>query len=119
MITPVTFAPTGPEGFLDSEGIPLPADTLVDGSPVGQDHLYYERPEANLQAGIWRSAPYTEWYDAYPCDEFMYVLSGHVYIENAEISICYEAGSAFLLPRGFQGYWRQPVDVVKYYVIVN
>lgn len=118
MIAPVTFSPTGPEGFLESEGVPLPADTVLAGSPIGRDHRYYERQSANLQAGIWRSEAYTEWYDAYPCDEFMYVLAGHVYIENNEISICYTAGSAFLLPRGFRGYWRQPVAMLKYYVIV-
>lgn len=119
MVTPVTFSATGPEGFMEMADVRHPADTLIEGQPVGADHTYYGRPAANLKAGIWRSEPYTEWYDAYPCDEFMYVLEGHVIVHNEECEEHYGPGSAFLLPRGFRGYWRQPVPMVKYYVIVE
>jgi len=119
MVTPITFSPTGPAGFLEGEDVALATDTLIAGDPRGADHTYFERPSANLKAGIWRSAPYTEWYDQYPCDEFMYVLDGHVFIHNDECDECFDAGSAFVLPRGFCGYWRQPVPLLKYYVLVE
>ena len=119
MIMPITFSPSGPEGFVDTGDTLLPTATLIEGEPIGRDHVYYKYESGKLQAGIWRSAPYTEWYDSYPCDEFMYVIEGHVYIEIETDSVCYGPGSAFLVPRGFRGYWRQPVEMIKYYVIVD
>lgn len=120
MITPVRFDPNGPDDFLDpARNVVLPSASLVEGTPNGADHVYFERESAGLKAGIWRSEPYVEWYESYPCDEFMYVLEGHVFVHNDEFSECYEKGSAFLLPRGFRGYWRQPVPMLKYYVIIE
>ena len=119
MLTPVTISSSGPNGFLEVTPVSLPTAKLIEGNPVGLDHAYFERPSAKLKAGIWRSSPYTEWYDDYPCDEFMYVLEGHVFLENESFSECYEAGSAFLVPKGFRGYWRQPVPMLKYYVIIE
>ena len=69
--------------------------------------------------GLWRSSAYTEWYDSYPCDEFMVVLEGEVTIESDSFCATYGPGAAFLIPKGFQGYWRQPVAMVKYYAIVE
>src|SRR5262249_17515838 len=117
-IAPIVFETDGPQGF-SSLNEELPTATLIEGSPIGADHPYFERSSARLKAGIWRSSPYTEKYDSYPCDEFMFVLKGYVFVENESFSRKFEEGNAFLIPRGFQGYWRQPVEMVKYYVIVG
>ena len=118
-VTPFSFQPSGPDGFLNKAPVSLPTAKLIEGEPKGLDHAYFERASSRLKAGIWRSSPYTEWYDDYPCDEFMLVLEGHVIVENDHFSQRYNAGDAFLIPRGFRGYWRQPVGMLKYYCIVE
>jgi uncharacterized cupin superfamily protein len=49
----------------------------------------------------------------------MVVLEGEVTIESDSFCETYGPGAAFLIPKGFQGYWRQPVAMVKYYAIVE
>ena len=93
---PITFSSKGPEGFNSRRDV-LPFAKLVQGKPFGADHIYFERKESGLMSGIWRSEPYEERYDSYPCDEFMVML----------------------IPKGFRGFWRQTVAVEKYYVIVG
>jgi uncharacterized cupin superfamily protein len=119
MTDPIRLSPTGPAGFLQAAGMALPTATLIEGSPVGADHVYFTRPEARLKVGIWRSSAYTEFYENYPCDEFMVILEGHVIVENERSSERFDPGDAFLIPRGFRGYWRQPVAMTKYYAIVE
>lgn len=118
-VTPISFQASGPGDFLDRVPLSLPTAKLIQGEPRGLDHVYFERISSKLKAGIWRSSAYTEWYDDYPCDEFMYILEGHVIVENDTFSKRYDAGDAFLIPRGFSGYWRQPVAMLKYYCIVE
>lgn len=119
MPDPIRFTAAGPAGFLSAAGVALPTATLLQGQPVGLDHAYYERAEAGVKAGIWRSCGYVEFYDSYPCDEFMLVLEGEVTVENESFSETYKAGDAFLIPKGFRGTWRQPGDMLKYYMIVS
>jgi uncharacterized cupin superfamily protein len=119
MTRPIKFSSTGPEGWMGAADGPLETAKLISGSPMGRDHAYFQRPEPKIKAGIWRSSPYTEWYDAYPCDEFMYVLDGYVILENDDFREKYEKGDAFLVPKGFRGYWRQPVAMLKYYIMID
>lgn len=119
MKTPIKLSNTGPEGWMDAPNVALETAKLIEGVPNGLDHIYYENEETKVTSGIWRSSPYTEWYDYYPCDEFMYVLDGHVILENDTFSEKYEKGDAFLVPKGFKGYWKQPVSMLKLYVIIK
>ena len=41
---------------------------------MGADHVYFDRAHPKYRTGIWRSQPYTEFYDSYAAVEFMYVL---------------------------------------------
>ena len=86
-------------------------------APSLLDHAWYE--QGTVKAGIWRSCGYTEFYESYPCDEFMVVLEGEVTVENESFSATYKAGDSFLIPKGFRGFWRQPGDMLKYYMIVS
>ena len=95
MILPIRFSKSGPDGWSNLADLPL-------------EH-----------AGIWRSTAYTERYDHYPTDEFMVILKGEVTLENDEVSETFREGDAFFVPKGFKGVWRQPVDMVKLYVIVE
>jgi hypothetical protein len=117
MPNPIRFTPTGPAGFLTAAGAPLTTAELISGQPVGLDHAWYE--EGAVKAGIWRSCGYTEFYESYPCDEFMVILEGEVTVENESFSATYKAGDSFLIPKGFRGFWRQPGDMLKYYMIVS
>jgi uncharacterized cupin superfamily protein len=119
MTTPIKFSSTGPNGWIETPDGPLETAKLIEGSPEGLDHVYFERAEKKITSGIWRSSPYTEYYESYPCDEFMYVLDGHVILKNDDFEEKYEKGDAFLLPKGFKGYWKQPVSMLKYYVIIG
>lgn len=117
MPDPIRFASAGPAGFLDGPGVPLPTAELIEGQPIGLDHAWYEN--GPVRAGIWRSSGYTEFYDSYPCDEFMVVLEGEVTVEGDGFKETYRAGDSFLIPKGFRGYWRQPGPMLKYYMIVS
>ena len=119
MNTPIKFSNVGPVGWIDAENITLETSKLIEGIPKGRDHIYYQNDETQVTSGMWRSSPYTEWYDNYPCDEFMHILEGYVILENDKFSERYEKGEAFLLPKGFKGYWRQPVSMLKFYVIIK
>jgi uncharacterized cupin superfamily protein len=86
---------------------------------MGRDFAYFARPEAKVRAGVWRSSAYTEYYENYPVDEFMIVLEGEVTLSNEQFSETFRKGDAFLMPKGFQGVWEQPVAMRKFYVIVE
>jgi hypothetical protein len=49
----------------------------------------------------------------------MVILEGEVTVENESFSATYKAGDSFLIPKGFRGFWRQPGDMLKYYMIVS
>ena len=119
MTAPIRFSNTGPDGWQSLPNIALEHAELLAGLPLGNDFAYFQRPEAKLRAGIWRSTAYTEKYDSYPSDEFMIILKGEVTLENDVISETFRSGDAFLVPKGFKGIWRQPVEVLKFYVIVE
>jgi uncharacterized protein len=119
MTDPIRFEPQGPAGWADAPDAPLETAKLISGSPLGRDHVYFNANDGKLRAGIWRSQPYTEFYESYPCDEFMHVLEGSVTLESETATQTYRKGDAFLLPRGFRGYWRQDEEMLKYYVIVG
>lgn len=119
MTNPIKFSAQGPAGWMQAPNVPLEHAKLIEGLPKGLDHIYFQRSEPRLRAGIWRCEPYTEWYDSYPCDEFMVVLEGYVILENDTFHEKYEKGDAFLVPKGFRGTWRQPVAMLKYYVIIE
>lgn len=119
MIKPIRFSPTGPDGWMEAGDAPLETAELIEGRPMGLDHACFVREDRGVRAGIWRSTPYTEFYENYPCDEFMYVLEGSVTLESEGFRETYRKGDAFLLPRGFKGYWKQAEPMLKYYVIIE
>ena len=119
MILPIKFSEEGPGDWLKSKNKPLETAKLISGKPLGLDHIYYQNDSSQVQAGIWRSSPYTEFYEEYPCDEFMYIIEGSVTIEARNFKETYNKEEAFLLPKGFQGYWKQEEPMLKYYVIIG
>lgn len=119
MTLPIRFSATGPEGWMAKPDAPQETATFIDGHPMGADHVYFDRANPKFRTGIWRSQPYTEFYDSYAADEFMYVLDGEVTLEADGFSETYRKGDAFFVPKGFRGYWRQTQPMLKYYVIIE
>ena len=53
----------------------------------------------------------------WPANEFMYFLEGQVEITDEEgESKIYGPGDAIVMPKGFNGTWRQPSPIKKIYV---
>jgi uncharacterized cupin superfamily protein len=119
VLKPIRFSPTGPEGWMQKPDVPQETAKFIEGLPIGNDHVYFDRANPKFRTGIWRSQPYTEWYESYAADEFMYVLEGDVTLENDTFSETYRAGDAFFVPKGFSGYWRQTTPMLKFYVIIE
>ncbi len=119
MNLPIKFSINGPTGWLNKKDELLEAADLISGRPLGLDHAYYEKDKPLLKAGIWRSSPYTEYFEDYQYDEFMYLLEGSVTVESEKSKETFWKGDAFLLPKGFKGYWKQEESVLKYYVLVG
>ncbi len=119
MLQPIRFEQTGPEGWQATKDIPLETAELIGRPPMGLDHLYFERKTPGIRAGLWRADAYTEFYEEYPCDEFMYIIEGSVTLENDDFSETYSKGDAFLVPKGFRGFWRQTEPMLKYYVMID
>ena len=119
MNTPVKFAMTGPDGWKNAADTALETAELIKGQPMGRDHAYFENADSGIRAGLWRSTPYTEFYESYPGTEFMYVLEGSVTLENDTFSETYVKGDAFLVPKGFRGTWKQTEPMLKYYVMID
>lgn len=119
MNLPVKFKESGPEGWKDAADVPLETAELLTAQPFGLDHAYFEKETPGVRAGLWRSTPYTEFYESYPCTEFMYVIEGSVTLENEDFSETYSKGEAFLVPKGFRGYWKQTEPMLKYYVMID
>ena len=119
MLIPIKFSKTGPDNWIDRIDIELETAELIEGQPMGLDHTYFQNIDQGIRAGIWRSSPYTEFYENYPCSEFMYLLEGSVTLENDYFSETYIKGDSFLVPKRFRGYWKQTEPILKYYVIVD
>ena len=119
MPLPIRFSPNGPDGWSALPDQPLEHAELISGLPIGLDHSYFTRPERGIKSGIWRCGPYAEYYESYPVDEFMIVLEGEVTLEGEGGSETYRQGDAFLVPKGFCGYWKQTEPMLKFYVIME
>lgn len=119
MNKPVRFSVTGPSGWKDAADVALETADLIEGKPMGRDHVYFSKETSGIRAGLWRSTAYTEFYDDYPCTEFMYVIEGSVTLEADDFSETYTAGEAFLVPKGFRGTWKQTEPMLKYYVMID
>ncbi len=119
MPLPIKFSPTGPQGWMAQPDVPQETATFISGTPMGADHIYFDRANPRYRMGIWRSQAYTEFYDSYAADEFMVVLEGSVTLETEGFSETYRKGDAFFVPKGFTGTWRQTEPMLKYYVIIE
>ena len=109
----------------------IPATDLRDGKAyVGPQVVkgaengvpFLDRPmgksaDGTLEAGIYQSAETHEAFEAYPTDEFMFFITGHVTLTGADGKVV-EVGpqEGVFIPRGWRGRWDSSA-YRKYYVV--
>jgi len=111
---------SNPEKLIESaQGKPIDGQMTGADQALEYERLYIDRSSEHVRLGIWRSDPYEARYEDYGCDEFMILLTGQVsllYDDGSEDH--FQAGDAFILPKGFTGVWRQPAVTLKYFAMV-
>jgi len=73
--------------------------------------------DGTLEAGIYQSAATHESYEAYPSDEYMFFITGHLTLTGADGHVL-EVGpqEGVFIPRGWKGRWDSTA-YRKYYVV--
>ncbi len=94
---------------------PIAAEKLIEGAPVAETRLDYEREgtyvgEWSCDVGAWRVA-YEEW-------EFCHVLEGACeLVPDGEPPRRFKAGDSFVIEPGFAGIWRVLAPMRKRFVV--
>jgi uncharacterized cupin superfamily protein len=99
---------TNPEGFGESPD-ELTPDMFASELPTQHSYEYYEDEELGLYIGVWDTDDMIEVAAPYACDEFMWLIEGECQIKNnrtGEIETV-EAGTAFVIPKGYDCQWQQ------------
>jgi uncharacterized cupin superfamily protein len=107
-----------PEGFGDAPD-ELAVTDFSSAVPLQHSHSVYEDESIGLYVGVWDTEAMVEAGGPYACDEFMWLLEGECNIRNnktGEIETV-KAGTAFVIPKGYDCQWQQPGYLRKYYVI--
>jgi uncharacterized cupin superfamily protein len=109
---------SNPEGF----GVTpdeLDPSMFVSALPVQHSHTYYENTELGLFVGVWDTNDMVEAGGAYECDEFMWLIEGEAEIRNRKTGEMEKAGagSAFIIPKGYDCQWHQTGYLRKFFVI--
>ena len=95
----------------------LDAERVLAGDPQHDIRSFFESPDGNLTAGVWRSTP-GKWRAFTDRDEFCYIIEGHCRLTNeAGEATTFKTGDAFLIPNGFRGTWEVIETTTKHYVI--
>jgi len=92
-------------------------DRVVAGDPHHQTDMHFTSPDGKLSAGKWTSTP-GKWHAFADKDEYCYIVSGHcALIHEDGTRREFTAGSSFLIPEGFVGYWEVLETTTKHFVI--
>ncbi|MGI9200315.1 MAG: cupin domain-containing protein [Woeseiaceae bacterium] len=107
-----------PDGFGNTPDELEAADFSSD-VPLQHSHSVYENDDIGLYVGVWDTDAMLEVGGPYACDEFMWLLEGECHIKNnatGEVEVV-NAGTPFVIPKGYDCQWQQPGYLRKYYVI--
>lgn len=95
---------------------PVAADRLVEGAPVTETRIDYQRDE-KIYAGEW-SAGVGAWRVSYDEWEFCHLLEGACELVPDEgTAQRFAAGDSFVIEPGFTGLWRVLAPMRKRFVI--
>ncbi len=80
--------------------------TAVDGEPFTKSTTFFDHSSGNFRAGHW-SATKGAWEHNHPKLEFCYITRGSVKVLEVESGIehTYNAGDAFVVPKGLHVRW--------------
>ncbi len=83
-------------------------------NPVSGGLTSFQSSDGKLEVGFSRFSQVTLRISNWPVDEFMYFLEGQVEITNEDgSSRIYGPGDAIVMPKGFNGIWRQLSPIKK------
>jgi uncharacterized cupin superfamily protein len=107
-----------PEGFGEAPDSLDPEDFISD-VPLQNTHSVYEDDDIGLYVGLWDTESMVEKGGPYACDEFMWLLEGECQIRNNSTgeSETVQAGTPFVIPKGYDCQWQQSGYLKKFYVI--
>ena len=92
-------------------------DRVVAGDPQHQTEMHFTSPDGKLSVGVWTSTP-GKWRAFTDRDEYCHIVAGRCALvhENGDRRE-FAAGSSFLIPNGFRGYWEIQETTTKHFVI--
>lgn len=101
------------------EGLPRvdhdASDTPITGALEPRGYTAYTDPSGAFTAGVWACDAGTLAISNLGIDEACYLVEGEVVITDEHGNReTFQAGDAFLLPRGFTGTWHMPGPIRKY-----
>ena len=116
----VRLEPDGPEAVGLAFAGNCETENVIAGTPVEHAHEYFADSGGALSGGVWECTAYTAVFDAYPVDEFCFILSGQVTITDTEGGAdTFKSGDCFFVPKGLACTWHMPETTRKYYVIFD
>jgi len=81
---------------------------LVRGGKGFVERTAYQSADGATSVDVKKFEPLVLQMRDWPIDEFMVLLSGEVEIVDGSSHVTkFKAGDAFVIPRGFVGFWRQ------------
>ncbi len=88
---------------------------VIDGeNPVAGGLTGFHTSDGKFEVGFYHGSEVTLRIDGWPVTEFMYFLEGQVEITNEDgSSRIYGPGDALVMPKGFNGTWRQLGPIKK------
>lgn len=86
----------------------FPAELVESGDPSQWGHLYTERRDVGLVAGIWQNAVFASQWTRFVGNEFFIVVEGSVIIEDRSRGrVTIGKGGAAVISHGFEHRWIQ------------
>ncbi len=94
------------------------SDTPIEGARSPTAHIAYSYKDGHFNSGVWACDAGTLKIENLPVHEVCFLIEGIVEItdENGNTEI-FNAGDAFILPKGFSGTWHMPVHFKKFNAI--
>ena len=92
-------------------------ERVVSGDPHHDTNLHFRSDDDATLAGSWTSTP-GKWHAFTDRDEFCHILTGRgALISEDGNRVEFSAGSSFVIPNGFRGFWEITETTTKLFVV--
>ena len=111
----IEVSPKAPSGLATHPVEDKPYWTVTEGDgPTFGSRKDFVSPDGRFQVGYSQYDKMTLQLKDWPIDEFMHILEGQVQItDESGASKVYGPGDMFVMPKGFNGTWRQLSPIKK------